>query len=140
MLNLVHLNHESMQQGVPSRDERWDEIQNKIKFDQAFGENWAKGLWTLLEDFKDVFVWHKKELGCCTIREHAIDTQAFPPCCTTPGRLFYWEKVEMNRQIQVLIKLGKMKNNDSKYACKVNLPAKKDKNRWFYGDYILLNM
>ncbi len=56
VLNLVHMNHESMHQGVPSRDERWDEIQSKIKFDQAFSENWAKGLWILLEDFKDVFV------------------------------------------------------------------------------------
>jgi hypothetical protein len=41
----------------------WDEIQSKIKFDQAFGENQAQGLWALLGDFKDVFVWHKGELG-----------------------------------------------------------------------------
>jgi len=26
MLNPMHLNHESMQQGVLSRDERWDEV------------------------------------------------------------------------------------------------------------------
>jgi hypothetical protein len=25
-------------------------------------------------DFKDVFAWHKGELGCCTIGERAIDT------------------------------------------------------------------
>jgi hypothetical protein len=61
VLNPVHLNHESMQQGVPSKDERWDEIRRKIKFDQASGENQSKGLWTLLENFKDVFVWHKRE-------------------------------------------------------------------------------
>jgi hypothetical protein len=54
--------------------------------------------------------------------------------------LSYWEKVEMKRQIQALIKLGKMKNNDSKYACRVNLPIKRDENRQFYGDYIPLNM
>jgi hypothetical protein len=39
-----------------------------IKFDHALGGNWAKDPWTLLEDFKDVFAWHKGALGCYTIR------------------------------------------------------------------------
>ncbi len=59
VLNLMHLDHENMQQVVPSGDERWDEIKNKIKFDQAFNENHVKELWILLEDFKDVFAWQK---------------------------------------------------------------------------------
>jgi hypothetical protein len=79
-----------------------------------------------LEDFKDVFAWHKGELGCCTIGEHAIDTQGFPSCCTTTGRLSYWEEIKVNIQIQALIKLGKMKNNHSKYACRVSLLVKRD--------------
>ncbi len=89
VLNLVHLDHENMQQVILFGDEKRDEIQSKIKFDPALNENKAEELWTLLEDFKDVFVWHKGELGCCTIGEHAIDTQGFPPCHTTPGRLSY---------------------------------------------------
>jgi len=93
-----------------------------------------------LEDFKDVFAWHKGELGCYTIGEHAIDTQGFPPCHTTPRRLSYWEKVEVNKLIQALIKLGKMKNNDSKYVCRVSLPIKRDGSKWFCGDYRPLNM
>jgi hypothetical protein len=44
-----------MQQVVPSKDERRDEIWNGIKFDQALGNNQVEELWTLLEDFKDVF-------------------------------------------------------------------------------------
>jgi hypothetical protein len=93
-----------------------------------------------MEEFKDVFIWHKGELGCCTIGEHAIDTQGFPPCRTTLGRLSYWEEVEVNKQIQTLMKLGKMKNSDSKYACRVSLLIKKDGSRRFYGDYRPLNM
>jgi hypothetical protein len=82
----------------------------------------------LLKDFKDVFVWHKGELGCCTIGEHAIDTQGFAPCHTTPRRLSYWEEAKVNKQIQALIKLGKMKNSDFEYACRVSLPVKRDGN------------
>ncbi len=93
-----------------------------------------------MEDFKDVFAWHKGELGCCTIGEHAIDTRGFPPCHTTPRRLSYWEKVEVNKLIQALIKLGKMKNNYSKYVCRVSLPIKRDGSKWFCGDYRPLNM
>jgi len=97
-------------------DERRDEIWSEIKFDKTLSKNQAEELWTLLEDFKGVFAWHKRELGCCTIGEHVIDTQGFPPCHTTPGRLSYWEEAEVNKQIQTLIKLGKMKNSDFEYA------------------------
>ncbi len=46
----------------------------------------------------------------------------------------------MNKQIQALIKLGKMKNSDTKYAYKVNLHVKKDGSRQFCDDYRPLNM
>jgi hypothetical protein len=39
MLNPMHLDHENMQQVVLFGDERWDEIQSRIEFDQAFDEN-----------------------------------------------------------------------------------------------------
>ncbi len=82
----------------------------------------------------------KGSWGCCTIGEHTIDKQGFPPCHITLGRLFYWEETKMNRQIKALIKLGKTKNSDSEYAFKVNLHVKKDGNMQFYGDYRSLNM
>ncbi len=41
----------------------------------------------------------------------------------------------MKRQINVLVDLGKMKPNNSEYACRVILPVKKDGSRRFYGDY-----
>ncbi len=123
MLNPMHLDHENMQQVVLSRDERWDEIRSRIKFDQALSENHVEELWTLLEDFKDVFAQHKGELGCCTIREHVIDTQGFPPCRTTLGKLSYWEEAEENKQIQALIKLSKTKARACEGAGQVLRPG-----------------
>ncbi len=87
-----------------------------------------------------MFAWNKGELGCCTIGEHSIDTQGFPPCRVAPIRLSYWEEVEVKRQINVLVDLGKMRPSDSEYACRVTLPVKKDGSRKFYGDYRPLNL
>ncbi len=46
----------------------------------------------------------------------------------------------MNKQIQVVIKLGKMKNSDYEYTCRVSLPVKRHGNKRFCGDYRPLNM
>jgi len=91
--------------------------------------------WKVLECYQNVFDWNKGELGCFTIKEHPMDMQGFPPCKVSFGRLSYSEEAEMKRQIDVLMDLGKMKPNNSKYACRVTLPVKKDGSRHFYGDY-----
>jgi hypothetical protein len=44
------------------------------------------------------------------------------------------------KQIQALIKLGKMKNSDSEYAYRVCLHVKRDGSRQLCGDYRPLNM
>jgi hypothetical protein len=49
-------------------------------------------LWDLMDDFQDIFAWHKGELGHCTIGEHTIDAQALPPRQMTPTRLSYYPK------------------------------------------------
>jgi hypothetical protein len=69
-----------------------------------------------------------------------VDTQGFPSCKTTPSKPSYWEQVEMKRQINALVLLGKMNSNTFEYACKVILPIKKDDIRHFYGDYKCLNL
>jgi len=96
-------------------------------------------LWKVLECYQDVFAWNKGELGCCIIKEHYVDTQGFSPCKVSPGRLSYWEEVEVKRQIDVLVDLGKMKPSNFEYACHDTLLMKKDGNRCLCGDYQPLN-
>ncbi len=82
---------------------RWREICERIKIDTDLGEHGQQQLWEILERYQDVFTWNKGELGCCTIREHSIDTQGFPPGKASPSRLSYWEEAEVKRQIDALV-------------------------------------
>jgi len=68
---------------------RWGEIFQKIRVDQNLDEEKGQQLWGVLERYQDVFAWNKGELGYCTVGEHSIDTQGFPPCKVAPGRLSY---------------------------------------------------
>jgi hypothetical protein len=124
----------------PKEDTRWSEICQKIRIDKHLDKGMEQQLWGVLEQFQDVFAWNKGELGCCSVGEHQIDTQGFPPCRVPPGRLSYWEETEVNRQINVLVELGKMRPSNSSYACRVTLPIKKDGSRRFCGDYRPLNL
>jgi len=123
----------------PKTGTRWEEISQKIRVDHNLGEEKQQQLWRMLGRYQDVFAWNKRELGCCIIGEHSIDTQGLPPCKTSPARLSYWEETEVKRQIDVLVDLGKMRPSNSEYACLVTLPAKKDGSRHLCGDYRPLN-
>ncbi len=83
----------------------------------------------LQECFQDVFAWNKGELECCTIGEHAVDTQGFPPRKVSLGILSYWEEVELKTQIDVLVDLGKTRPSKLEYVCQVTLFIKKDGSR-----------
>jgi hypothetical protein len=120
-------------------EHRWKEICQRIRIDTELDDGGQQQIWGMLEQYQDVFAWNKGELGCCTIGEHCIDTQGFPPCKASPGRLSYWEEAEVKRQIDVLVELGKMRPKKSEYACRVTLPVKKDGSKCFCGDYRPLN-
>jgi hypothetical protein len=80
-----------------SEDSRWRDICQKLRIDPGLDELKRPMLWKVLERYQDVFAWNKGELGCCTVGEHSIDTQGFPPCRVAPGRLSYWEEAEVKR-------------------------------------------
>ncbi|CAK9856570.1 unnamed protein product [Sphagnum jensenii] len=63
---------------------RWKDISQKLRIDQGLDKLKRPLLWKLLDRYQDVFAWNKGELGCCTVGEHSIDTQGFPPCRVTP--------------------------------------------------------
>jgi len=149
LLQLQQLNGDLFPNGfrehLPSSDDckanaRWEKICQKIRIDQSLDKEKGQQLWKTLEGYQDVFAWNKRELGCCTIGKHSIDTQGYPPCRMSPGRLSYWEEAEVKRQIDVLVDLGKVKPSNSEYAYRVTLPVKRDGSRRFCGDYRPLNL
>jgi hypothetical protein len=120
-------------------DNRWRETCQQIRIDIELDDEGQQQIWGILERYQDVFAWNKGELDCCTIGEHCIDTQGLPPCRASPSRWSYWEEAKVKRQIDVLVNFGKMRPNNSEYACWVMLPVKKDESRRFCGDYRPLN-
>jgi hypothetical protein len=91
------LGEEQTFQVLDKKTNRWAEIKSKIRVDLDIRSNKTKQLWELLDQFIDVFTWHKRELSYCIIGEHVVDTQGFPPCCITPNRLSFWEEAEVKR-------------------------------------------
>jgi len=55
-------------------------------------------------------------------------------------RLSSWEEIKLNKKIQALVSLSKMRSNTLEYACKVTLLINKDGNKRFCGDYRPLNL
>jgi hypothetical protein len=80
------------------------------------------------------------KLGFCKFGKPIMNMQGFPLCKTIPSWPFFWEEVEVEKEINALVALGNVKPiNISKYAFKVILPLKKDGSHKFCGDYKLLN-
>jgi hypothetical protein len=95
----AHFNHK--EQSALSDDQkmstRWEEISQKLRIDHNLEEEKKQQLCKMLENYQDVFAWNKGELGYCTIGEHFIDTQGFPPCRVSLSRLSFWEEAKVKR-------------------------------------------
>ncbi len=95
--NEAHSKQLALSSHYPKMSTRWEEISQKIRIDHKLGEEKKQQLWKVLGNYQDVFAWKKGELGCCTVGEHSIDTQGFPPCRVSPGRLSFWEEAEVKK-------------------------------------------
>jgi hypothetical protein len=60
-------------EGQPEFYKHWDDIKNKVKVDPKLNLQKFKDLWQMFEQFVNVFVWNKLELGCCSMGEYYID-------------------------------------------------------------------
>ncbi len=78
MLNPMHLDHANMQQVVPSGDERWDEIWNVIKFDQALNKNQVEEVWILLRTLRMSLLGTKGNWGAAQQENMQLTPKAFP--------------------------------------------------------------
>ncbi len=58
---------------------RWEQIKKMIKVDPKFTLEKAKELWHILENYVDVFALNKRELECCLVEKHIIDTHGLHP-------------------------------------------------------------
>jgi hypothetical protein len=90
-------------------------MKGKIKIDTILNPQQIEGLWRLLGKFVNVFAWNKGKFGCYIMEEHFINTQGFMLCHT--NRLSCWKEFKVNKQIQALISMGKMRFNMYEYAC-----------------------
>jgi len=93
----VHLHVVEIFDDLIEEGSRWTQIKSRVTLDESLNEEQQKQLWDLLEEFDEVFAWHKGVLGQCYVGEHSIDTQGLPPCRMTLGPLSYWEEAKVNR-------------------------------------------
>jgi hypothetical protein len=84
-LDIESSSHDNMEMVHDEGKEKWAEIKSKIKVNPDLDQEKTNQLWELLDQFLDVFAWHKGKLGCYKIREHIVHTQRFPPCKPTPN-------------------------------------------------------
>ncbi len=70
----AHLYLVQMTNDLIEEDSRWTQIKSRVRLDESLNEKQQKQMWDLLEEFQEVFAWHKGELGQCSIGEHTIDT------------------------------------------------------------------
>ena len=93
----------------------------------------------LLCEFSDIFSKGSDDRGCTGCVEHHIDTGAARPIRERPRRFPAVEQEEINRQVNDLLKEGKITPSNSPWATNVVLVRKNDGTKRFCVDYRKLN-
>jgi hypothetical protein len=71
------MSEETQFQTLEHEDNKWSKIKSKTKVDPNLEQEKTKQLWSLLDQFPNVFAWHKGEFRCCKYGEHIVDIFGF---------------------------------------------------------------
>ena len=91
------------------------------------------------EEYHDVFVLAKDDLGCTDIVKHKINTGDHPPIKQYPRRTPFTQRAKIASMISDMEKKGIVRPSVSPWASPVILVPKKDGTTRFYVDYRRLN-
>ena len=102
-------------------------IHNKIKqlkFGSQLKNMEFKRLQELIFKHRDVFSWHEYDVGQTNVTEHHIDTVDAKPIKQKPYKCAYAMKTEIERQIELMLKNGIIKESNSPWASPVVMVKK----------------
>ena len=96
-------------------------------------------LGALLTEFRDRFVFEGDQLGRITIEEHHIDTGEAKPISTAPYNVSYYERKEIEKQVQAMLDQGVIEPIITEWTSGVVIVSKRDHTLRFCVDYRKLN-
>lgn len=134
----IELNQQSLDFTENSRITIPDEI-NQIELGDHLSQKQKNDLKSLLGKYRHCFAFEPHELGEADCVQHVIDTGDHPPICQKPFRVSYFERVEINKQIQGFLDQGIIVPSISPWASPVVLAKKKDGTLRFCVDYRRVN-
>ena len=119
--------------------ERLKELQAQLQVGKTWSKRERTQLTELLLKFQDVFALSDKELGETNVVSHSIDTGNAPPVKSTPRRLPYSLRKELEEEMDSLLKTGCIEPSVSPYSSPLVLVRKKTGGIRVCVDYRALN-
>ena len=126
-------------QTAKATEGRRQELCNRLQIGDACGENGRSQLENLLLQYHDVFALVDEELGETDVVSHAIDTGTSPPVQSTPRRLPYALRKELEEEMDTLLRTGCIEPSTSPYSSPLVLVRKKSGGLRVCVDYRALN-
>ena len=115
-------------------------IKQVINFDETvLNNNQKQEILNLLEKYEDRFAGVSAAPPPSDLIQHHIDTDGSKPIKSGPARASYIEQIEINKQVDTMLKAGIIVHSESPWASRVVMVKKKDGTLRFCVDYRKLN-